>query len=433
MRKGETLYTPLREKNLKYAQMNLLSERFDFGRESWLAEHVVEKFNTLMNNYEDRNDKKRINPYEVVIEYQKHKITLPLLTPKAVDELVNGKTYSKVFKGIQKESLAILKKINEKSRIADVNKLISHRYLIPHHGGKRKVETTRSGYKTAKGAMKKVNLNIIAKDSQKIKIKLDGEIPIQIKTQMLNFLCRDERFSNARATALLQELSALRESYCPLIDELKAGQAVWICISTGDRQQKEKRTLYRKQLAVVLDLFTESEKAILEDPSLDLHTLNKLHQQIIARITTQAYIQGGLLSTIDLQFLLMRGQRLMSDLITKYEKETQIILPTPGSIKDSGRKQTHKRQIIDMHLKGMLNQKIARITCHSPEAIDRYISDFQSTLVLYIYDVPAHLGCRVMGCGISLVKEHLAIVKEYFPDKDNVKAYLLRNNIKFGS
>lgn len=63
---------------------------------------------------------------------------------------------------------------------------------------------------------------------------------------------------------------------------------------------------------------------------------------------------------------------------------------------------------------------------HSPEAIDRYVVDFHATLILYLYDVPPFLAARVMRRGIGLIREHLALVHENFPDKDAVKEHLRR-------
>jgi len=259
---------------------------------------------------------------------------------------------------------------------------------------------------------------------------VEGFIPPEVKDHFFRFMCREESFSPARALAILEELARLRERYCPLATFLKVGQTVWIGIACGDRQQKEKATTFRKQVPVILTLYTPEELAVFDDPHLNLSVVNRIHQQIIARMATEAYLQSALLSTIDLGFLVMRQQRTVADLITAYEQEHDLVLPTPGSVNDSGRKLTHKRRIIELHLQGMLNQEIARLMHHSPEAIDRYVSDFHATLILYLYDVPPHLAARVMRRGVGLVHEHLALVHENFPNKDAVKEHLRRYDAK---
>lgn len=259
---------------------------------------------------------------------------------------------------------------------------------------------------------------------------VEGFVPPEVKDSTLRFLCQEEGCSLARADAILEALARLREQYCPLTSALQPGQAVWIGIACGDRQQVEKATTFRKQVPVIVTLHTLPELAVFDDPHLNLAMVNRTHQQMIARMATEAYLQSALLSTFDLGFLVMRQQRTVADLITAYEQEHDLVLPTPGSVHDAGRKLTHKRRIIQLHLQGMLNQEIARLMHHSPEAIDRYVADFHATLILYLYDVPPLLAARVMRRGIGLIREHLALVHENFPDKDAVKEHLRRYDAK---
>jgi hypothetical protein len=90
--KGYSPYLPLREKNLVNAQRSLLRERFDFGRESWLAERLVADFNTQMEAFEAKTGIRRAQPGEVLVSYRGEKVTLSLLIPKGAADLVAGKT-----------------------------------------------------------------------------------------------------------------------------------------------------------------------------------------------------------------------------------------------------------------------------------------------------------------------------------------------------
>ena len=409
--------------------MSLLRERFDFGRESWLAEHLVAKFNTLMGSFEDQAGIRRVHPGEILVFYCGEKVTLPLLTPAGAAELVAGKRYPEVLHQMQQLALSRLQAVDPGATMHDVFLLMAQRQLLPRRGTKgiRSLpDVQRTPEKTPRGGINPQLLGC----RPLVRTDVEGFVPSEVKDHLLQFMCREENFSPARALALLEELARLRERYCPLASVLQPGQAVWIGIACGDRQQEEKATTFRKQVPVIVTLHTPQELAVFGDPHLNLAVVNRVHQQMIARMATEAYLQSALLSTIDLGFLVMRPQRTVADLITAYEQEHDLVLPTPGSVHDAGRKLTHKRRIIQLHLQGMLNQEIARVMHHSPEAIDHYVADFHATLILYLYDVPPLLAARVMRRGIGLVREHLALIRENFPDKDVVKEHLRRFDAK---
>lgn len=427
--KGYSLYLPLREKNLVNAQKSLLRERFDFGRESWLAERLVADFNTLMQAFEAKTGIQRVHPGEVLVSFRGEKITLPLLTPEGAADLVAGKGYAEVYRQMQQLALLRLQAVDPNTTMQDVYRLIAQRRLFPMHGtrGTRSLaEVKRTPENAPQGG---INPNLLG-CRPLVRTDVEGFVPPEVKDNLIRFMCREERFSPARALALLEELARLRERYCPLASVLCPGQAVWIGIACGDRQQEEKATTFRKQVPVIVTLHTPQELAVFDDHHLNLALVNRTHQQMIARMATEAYLQSALLSTMDLGFLVMRQQSAVADLITVYEQEHDLVLPTPGTVNDAGRKLTHKRRIIQLHLQGMLNQEIARLMHHSPEAIDRYVSDFHATMILYLYDVPPLLAARVMRRGIRLVCEHLALVRENFPDKDAVKEHLRRYDAK---
>jgi hypothetical protein len=123
--KGYSLYLPLREKNLVNAQKSLLRERFDFGRESWLAERLVADFNTLMQAFEAKTGIQRMHPGEVLVSYRGTKITLPLLTPKGAADLVAGKGYAEVFRQMQQLALLCLQAVDPNATVQDVYRLIA--------------------------------------------------------------------------------------------------------------------------------------------------------------------------------------------------------------------------------------------------------------------------------------------------------------------
>ena len=112
------------------------------------------------------------------------------------------------------------------------------------------------------------------------------------------------------------------------------------------------------------------------------------------------------------------------------QKRLGIIVPIPGTILDAGRSMTHKDIVIDLHLRGYPVREIARMTYHSPRAVDSYIGTFEAVLILQLYHIPRPLMARVLGKGISLVEEHLAIARTHFPDEEQMMRLLAWKEVR---
>jgi len=115
-----------------------LRERFDFGRESWLAEQLVADFNTRMEVFEDKAGIRRVHPRELLVSYRGEKVTLPLLTPEGAADLVVGKGYAQVSRQMQQLALLRLQSVDPSATIQDVYRLMAQRQLLPRRGAKGK-------------------------------------------------------------------------------------------------------------------------------------------------------------------------------------------------------------------------------------------------------------------------------------------------------
>jgi len=133
---------------------------------------------------------------------------------------------------------------------------------------------------------------------------------------------------------------------------------------------------------------------------------------------------------MDLQWIFQTSTSKISKLIVSEQKRLEIIVPIPGTILDAGRSMTHKDIVIDLHLRGYPVQQIARMTFHSPRAVDSYIDTFEAVLILHLYRIPPPLMARVLGKGISLIKEHLEIARGHFPDEEHMKRLLAWKEVR---
>jgi len=106
------------------------------------------------------------------------------------------------------------------------------------------------------------------------------------------------------------------------------------------------------------------------------------------------------------------------------------VVPTPGTVLDAGKSMTHKDIIVNLHLQGYTVKEIARMTHHSPRAVDNYIGTFEAVLILHLFGVSPELMSRLLKRGISLIKEHLKLVCEHYRDHQKIKEYLIAQGVK---
>ena len=92
---------------------------------------------------------------------------------------------------------------------------------------------------------------------------------------------------------------------------------------------------------------------------------------------------------------------------------------------------THKDIIVRLHLQGHSVNEIARITHHSQRAVDNYIGTFESVLILKLYGVKPTLMARLLKKGITVIREYLKLIDEFYEDEQEIKQHLLAEGVKF--
>jgi len=121
----------------------------------------------------------------------------------------------------------------------------------------------------------------------------------------------------------------------------------------------------------------------------------------------------------------------ISEFIRSAQYEHNIIVPTPGTILDGRRSITYKDIIVKLHLQGHNVKEISKITYHSPRSVDSYIGTFEAVLVLYMYKMPLELMSRILNKGKSLIREHLNLIYEVYPDVLELKKDLIKKGVRF--
>jgi hypothetical protein len=210
------------------------------------------------------------------------------------------------------------------------------------------------------------------------------------------------------AAAIIDDLLALIQQYYRYSDNsfLKQGQMVWHAVPVDEYPKKGKSIAQTRLRPVVLDIITDSD---IEDMKTPLHH-RELRLKKVERWTHQAYDQGALLTQLDLAVLLTATTVTTGQYVREYESLYNRPLPTRGNIQLIGGGQSHKKQIITLHLRGYLVPTICQKTNHSKEAVERYIRDFEAVKLLSTKFDDVDVISRIIRLSSSVVKQYLDLI-----------------------
>ncbi|MGD2248142.1 MAG: DUF1670 domain-containing protein [Candidatus Methanofastidiosia archaeon] len=160
---------------------------------------------------------------------------------------------------------------------------------------------------------------------------------------------------------------------------LAPGQTVWLAVDVSDKHHPHKRIEDTKLIPVKLTIHSHEDINLLLTPKMKLKDVIK-HK--IARLLTEAYTQGGVLTQTDLSVLLNISRQRVITLIAEYQKEYGIDLPYRGKVHDIGPAVSHKAAIVELMVKGYATPDAAKKMNHSIESCDRYYKDYKRVVKL---------------------------------------------------
>ena len=210
------------------------------------------------------------------------------------------------------------------------------------------------------------------------------------------------------AEALIIDLLSIQAESSKDALELKPGQMVWPAVLKTEKHGNGKTLAKTKSKQVILSVVGDSD---ILDYSRGIKTSRILAKRI-ARIVNEAYHQGGVLSQADIALIFNLSQARISQLILKYQKEKEVMLPLRGVVHDIGRSITHKVKIINLYTQNYSTKDIARATSHAPSSVDRYIRDFQRVKILRERGMILSEIAYITSLSENLVTEYIKIVKE---------------------
>ena len=130
-----------------------------------------------------------------------------------------------------------------------------------------------------------------------------------------------------------------------------------------------------KVTPVILSLAHEKDRNM----RLNGYSHKEIRRFKVARLLNEAFEQNGVLTQADIAELLGVSAGTIGKDIREYQEEHAVILPYRGTVHDIGPSLTHKKQIVTLFLQNVPTPDIARKTCHTEEACDRYIKSFKKS------------------------------------------------------
>lgn len=202
---------------------------------------------------------------------------------------------------------------------------------------------------------------------------------------------------------IAQQLIDIFENLYPDGTKLKPGQILWNALNKNTRATSVKRSY----VPVILSIITSEDIEQLASGT----PMSVIARKAIARIIQEAYAQGGILSTRDVSLLTLRDPSYVSSRRILYEKEHACQLPHTGLLHDMGSGVSHKTTIVQ---KVLIEKKdpsyVARETCHSQKAVDRYLTDYHRVKMLYDHNPDIEFIHIATSLSKHLIKQYLEII-----------------------
>jgi predicted transcriptional regulator len=216
------------------------------------------------------------------------------------------------------------------------------------------------------------------------------------------------------ATAIVEDLLVLIEQLYS--EHVPPRYINWPAVAINNGTKGKSPDIHQL-VNVRLQMVTDQEVAILNDQKLLGQQAAKrtFNQHRFARWCQDAYHQGAVLTLFDLSLLSGLGEGQVGYLLRQYQQEHQTTLPLRGTVHDVGRTVSHKAEVIRRFLRGQSPADIARELNHTQSAVDIYLTDYEVTRKLVqkfpIKEIPA-----ISRRSVSLVKEHVKLIRQYEPD-----------------
>lgn len=421
------LFSPLKELTVENIACQHGARSFDFGMDSAVCRHLVQRAFRTFEDEELRQDVHRHPPFTLRLDYRGSIFAVPLLDQELAGRLVAGEPINQLLRERRELLFKDLFRRHSQASFDELRRMLAPWELVaakPHKDASKLSVQSIESFRVDLQALKK-NLALPI-DLAAPPFELPP--PAVSVLRALSPAIEAEGRSPEMAKVFVSTMQGLRQRFCLPLEELAPGQLCAIALDITDRRM-HLNTRYRRHLPVRLTLYNEMELASLERLTLwDRAALDELLARRIARLFTEAYCQGGLLSVQLVALLTHQTPARVTRLINHFEASHSLILPTPGTIHDAGSKFTHKGAIVRLHLAGKTCQEIAYDTFHSEEAVSRYIDDFERTLIAQAHKLPPGILPRILKISPHVLEQYQAIISQEIGDSSALERLLAQRH-----
>jgi len=193
---------------------------------------------------------------------------------------------------------------------------------------------------------------------------------------------------------------------------LRPGQILWNAVHKDTRADASNMKL----VPVVLTVVSDEDISKLENGL----KVSEHKQNVIARLTKEAYEQNALLSMRDIGLLIASTGSSISTCRKMYEQRHNVTLPHTGNLQDMGSCLTHKYQIIYKCVVEKKDPTIAAAeTNHTIKAVDHYLKDFNRVKTLHLdHKTPEYIHL-VTKLSLNVIAQYLNIIKQYVKERES--------------
>lgn len=425
----EQMFGPLADLTMENTAYQVAARRFDFGLDSAVCRHLVLKTFAAIEAEERRQGIQRVRPFTLRVDWRGLLIPVSLLDRDITKPLLAGTPFAQVLRDRREHLFRELLEGDPSVTMDDVRRLLAPIERLAR--ARRRSAQTDS---VARADDCRMDLAVLRKTllvpATLVPMPEQLPPPPAPVVALVGPVIEREGRSPELARSFISHLVALRQRFCPKLDDLAPGQLVAIALDVRDRRMSLK-TRYRAHVPVRLTLYHDAELAALERLGpRDHQQVDELLGRRLARILTESYCQGGLISLVMAGFLTHISPSRVSKFVNRFEANTRLVLPTPGTIHDAGSKLTHKASIVRLHLDGLDCKQIARETFHCEDAVGRYVDDFERVLIAQAHGLPTALVPRLLKLGAHVVTQYEALIAEHIGGLDDVRSLLTRRGIQ---
>lgn len=434
MRWQEKVFGPMRERTLENAQLHLLSTRYDFSRRSRLGQAIIRKVNNALDEEERRRGITRVRTGELLLRTRRGYLILPLRTEDDLDRLMAGERWDVVRRDIMVRCERRYRELFPDTTSCNVEGFLCGLFQgraprltsggSPWHGPReqRPWNDRAADYRPARTRK-------LSQTGSRVQFPQIHEQDVM--PNLKNYLDVEAGIPKAIQEPMLLELMACRARFHPRFSTVSTGQMPLAAMHVNSGRNLWMPTNHQPLAPVLINVVTDDERQILWNrPPQKYEAYLGFHGKRIARVLTEAYMQDGLLSFSELQWVFLLSQATVSRAVDFYQRQHQVILPCPGTVLDMGRMLTHKDLVVRLHLQGHNVTEISRKTYHSPRSVDAYLKAFDAVLILHLYGLPPQLMSTTLGRGQYLIDEYLELIDEHLKDVEHMRRYLQQRGVE---